>query len=87
MLEDRRLLCGVTIVTHGFELTSDPSNLVWVDTMASSIAGQISNAYTGSTQNSSQVAQITMKVSGVNLNVSWSFTGGAFKGYTNPSSA
>ncbi len=88
-LEDRRLLCGVTIITHGFEWTNNPDNLTWLDTMASSIAGQIADAYSGSTQNSSQVAQITMKISAVlsaGLNVGWSFPNGAFEGGKNPSS-
>ena len=48
-LEDRRLLNGVTLITHGFEfLSSNVESLTWLNTMAASIAGQVSEAYTGS---------------------------------------
>ena len=47
-LEDRRLLNGVTLITHGFEfLSSNVESPTWLNTMAASIAGQVSKALYG----------------------------------------
>ena len=74
-LEDRRLLHGVTLLTHGFEFSSAAENLTWLDHMASAVANDVATSNHGS---SSSVAQFRMTVAEVNNNpavTGWAFAG------------
>ena len=76
VLEDRRLLNGVTIITHGYESSDAPENLAWVDIMRKRIAEHIASVYGGQAQD---VAQFNMIVTNqANPEVTdWRF-GGSF---------
>ncbi len=56
-LEERRLLYGLTLITHGFTL--DPSPMVWVTSMANEVIAQISSRFNC---NESDVAEIQLTV-------------------------
>ena len=75
-LEDRRLLSGVTFITHGAQPPGDQPQLpIWVGRMAEEVAGRIGEAYGGEAESVAQFKITVQEVDGGVQVTGWDFHG------------
>ncbi len=75
-LEDRRLLSGVTFITHGAQPPGDEPQLpTWVARMAEEVAVRIGEAYEGQAESVAQFKMTVQEVDGAVQVTGWDFHG------------